>query len=466
MPSERQNDFTKKYGDRQSVSHPSEIQAPFKTNQDPTMFGNSQYLIAIPPEINAARMSRQQFTSNAAIAFLPAQHSQDAVSSETGSHWAQLIPDLVNRNDVLDSSVQALCLMQISHVKQERWLLRSSLTFYDKALQALQGALAGPAKAFRVELFAATMALATYELLQGIDTNESRGWMHHIEGASSYLNAFPELDVCSFSLQLSFHFLETICIFDALGARKPSCFSKSKWWQGTVDRFGAHGYGALLRMITSLPTLLQDCDESVSLSASVEVYDKWSALLQTAFQMETAFLDWFQTTMAQLLPYQLTVASAPQEAWNLDHANVQSNILFPNIYIARLYLLYWSSMILLYESIAELLIKIETYLGQNKIQSSNRCDPRHNACMLDHHTQLSRAFAIKVRESAHFCLQPEIGIVGKTVILLPLWIARNHLQDRGDGEARWCSALLHQLGQNNLTFGLRVRKSTSPTSPF
>lgn len=49
--------------------------------------------------------------------------------------------------------------------------------------------------------------------------------MAHIEGATSYLNMFPDLNVCEFSHEACFHFLETICIFDALGARRPNCVS-------------------------------------------------------------------------------------------------------------------------------------------------------------------------------------------------------------------------------------------------
>lgn len=115
-----------------------------KMTQDPTTVGSFTLLVEIPPEVIAAQVSRLQFTLNVTTAFLPAHQNRDAIAIETDPHWAQFIPDLVNRNEILDASIQALCLMQISHVKQERWLLRSSLTFYDKALQTLQGALARP----------------------------------------------------------------------------------------------------------------------------------------------------------------------------------------------------------------------------------------------------------------------------------------------------------------------------------
>lgn len=92
------------------------------------------------------------------------------------------------------------------------------------ASQALQGALAQPTNSFKAEIFAAARAPAIYEMLQGTNAGKSRGWMYHIEGASSYLNAYPRLDVCSFIHQMSFHFRETICISDAL---KPEIYSIS-----------------------------------------------------------------------------------------------------------------------------------------------------------------------------------------------------------------------------------------------
>lgn len=427
-------------------------------HQDLTNAESLQFGFKLPPEIDAAQVCRQQFTSNAATAFLPAQN-QDGVFWNTGPHWAQLIPDLVNRDHVLDSSIQALCLMQISHIKQERWLLRSSLTFYDKALQAIQGALVQPSKAFRPEIFAAAMALATYELLQGSSVSENRGWMYHIEGASSYLNAFPELDACSFSHQLSFHFLETICIFDALGARRPSCSSTSRWWRSTVDRFGDHLYGALLRMITYPPTLLQQCDESMELPASVEANEKRSTFLQMSFHIETAFLDWFQTTTAQVLVCQRKDASTRQEALDSDSKTAEPDLSFTNSYLARLCLLYWSSMILLHESICDLLRNTETCAEPANFESSDRRNPLYDNSMLKHYMELSHAFAINIRQSVRYCLQPEAGVIGKTLILLPLWIARDHLEERNDRQARCCSDLLDQLGQSSLTFGLHVRKA-------
>lgn len=282
--------------------------------------------------------------------------------------------------------------------------------------------------------------------------------MYHIEGASSYLNAFPKFGVCAFSHQLSSHFLETICIFDALGARKPSCFSTSKWWRSTVDRFGDDMYGALLRMITSLPTVLQLCDESMVLPASVEAYARWSALLQMAFRLEKAFLDWFHTMTARLSLCQHTITSTLQETSDPDTS--QPEFSFPNLYTARLYLLYWSSMILLYDTMVDLLRTTQSYSEAANTESSDLRDPLYNTSRVESYIGLSYIFATNIRQSVRFCLKPENGVIGKTLVLLPLWIERNRFQECDGDQARWCSTLLDQLGQRNLSFGLRVSQST------
>ena len=143
------------------------------------------------------------------------------------------------------------------------------------------------------------MGLAAYELLQGQATTgeRGRGWMAHIEGATPYLNMYPDLNVYEFSHEACFHFLETICIFDALGARRPSCFSSSKWWRYSVDRLGDQGYEALLRMITTLPAVLEKADAAISLPPTAQAATTWTELLALCERLEDAFLDWFERNL-------------------------------------------------------------------------------------------------------------------------------------------------------------------------
>jgi len=322
------------------------------------------------------------------------------------------------------------------------------MSFYSRALGDLQKAIAKPRPDFSIEIFSAAMALSAYELLQNSSNEQGRGWIFHVEGATSYLNLFPSLslDTSSYTHQVSFHFLETVCIFDALGARRPSSFSTSKWWRTSVDHVADEVYGALLRIVTTLPSVLEQCDKASELASDNDAMRTWQNVVHLCIRFEAAFTAWFERTRRQLPPFQLvdTVLTYGVDS----HTDVE----FPNLYIARLYLLYWSSLIPLFSSIATL---------QSKMASST---PQSNAITFSGlqgsqpYTSQAHTFAINVRHSVHYCLQPRHGIVGKSLLLLPLWIARNFLRDTSDVEAKaFCDGVLEGMGQRNLSFGLKVR---------
>lgn len=456
---------TERYSNDRALSNLIEktCEEPFSGSPSSDIKGSD--CLVLPLEINAAQSSRQQLASNAMSAFLPKPHDTSAQPLSTGPHWCQIIPDCVNRNAILDFAIQALCLIQVSHVSQDRWLLQRSLSYYDKALKGLQRSLTKSRDGFQAEIFAATMVLATYELLQGTNA-QGRGWMFHIEGATTYLNMFPSLDVHTFSHQLSFHFLETICIFDALGARKPSCFSDSKWWKDSVDQFAGEAYGALLRMITSLPSVLQQCDAANGLSPSKETSGTWLKLLRLSLRMEDAFLEWFQrTTDDEGFDFQYD----DNRPWTrfpstiLDYSPLQISargISFQTLDAARLFLLYWSSMILLNEAIISLLHKIDSYPLSATSQPFFATHPSDDRTISPtKYTTSSHAFALRILHSSSFCLRLSHGIIGKSLLLLPLWLARNHLREAGDeDQSSECNSILEKLGQKEMRFGLRVKK--------
>lgn len=419
-----------------AVSEPKANSHPRYTTQDLNL------LVLLPQEISAAHVSRQQLASNAVCAFSPV--SQDC---SIGPHWSQTIPDLVNRDVILDFSIQALCLMQISHINQERWLLHRSLQYYDRALKALQRALARKTETFQQEIFAATMALGGYELLQGTNAR-GRGWLSHIEGATAYLKTFPSLNVCAFGQQLSFHFLETICIFDALGSRKPSHFSSSQWWRDSVDRYGGEAYGSLLRMLTTLPSVLEQCDSAASLPPTPEALEERTRLLRLCLRLENAFLAWHQRTLDSSNPPSPCPSPTPTSESRKRVGPLQptpATAPFQTLHTARLYLLYWSSTILLSESITTLLSTLHPSSFPLDVLSATT------------YTTTAHSLATSILGSVPFCLRPEHGIVGKTLVLLPLYIAGKHFSKMGDWEgARRCEDLLVGMGQGKLRFGVRV----------
>ncbi len=420
--------------------------------------GHSDYgtslSVALPLEIHAANLSLQQLVAAATDSFVPSQSSL-----AIGPHWTQTLPVLANIHFTLDFSLQALCLLQIGHVYSQTWLLHQSISLYDRALKALRVALADPGngpdgtRGFRMEIFATAMALAAYELLSPNARSERGiGWMAHIEGAVIYLNMFPGLDILASCHQLSFHFLESICIFDALGVRKPNGFSNSKSWRNNVDRLNDQGYGALLRMITTLPSVLEKIDEAQEMVGGEEGAG-WMGLLGLCHRLEAAFLDWFERNLNQNQARQTWTGVGDGTCVSLDsaHLDLEPNVEFPSLYVARLYLLYWSCMILLYESY----ITVYQNLGLDAAVDSSSTVSHPTSSF--HYNTAAHTFALRIRYSVSYCLRPGHGIIGKSIIILPLWIARNNLRSCGDKEAKWCDGVIETLGMRDISFGLNVK---------
>lgn len=402
-----------------------------------------QFPFVLPQQINAARMSLQQLASNASSAFVPS-----GSSTEIGPHWSQMFPALVNTNPILDLSIQAICLIQTSTVDGAHHLIQPSMSYYSRASQALRKVMAEPNPKFSMEIFAVTMTLSGFELLLGDVSDQRRSWMHHVEGAISYLNTLPPSSYSDFACShVSFHFLESLCIFDALGARRPSSFSPSKWWQISVDKYGDEIYGALLRLMTMLPAILEQCDQTATLPEDAYMVESCKALFASCSWLEIQFAAWYDNTRQQLAGFKLV------ETVLIKGMKSDMDIEFPTLYIARLYLLYWSSMVLLFSSMAMLQDKLSSTLRLTTIA-------RLRSQKLMSYSSQTHTFALNVRYSIHYCLKPRHGIVGKCFVLLPLWIAKNALKDCGDMEAKaWCDGVLEGIGHRNLSFGLTVGRS-------
>ena len=115
-------------------------------------------------EIDTAKVYSQQFLSTAIALYMPGKTNHIDISPDAGVHWTQMIPRFVQKDDVFDLSVQALCAMQLSQANQDEQLRQTGRSFYGAALGKLRTALLQPKPTFRGEVFGASMLLATFEV--------------------------------------------------------------------------------------------------------------------------------------------------------------------------------------------------------------------------------------------------------------------------------------------------------------
>ena len=408
----------------------------------------------LPPCIDYGPASLQQLASNVAWSLFPVSTDQPLPVV----HWSQVFPTLVNRNSTLDCAIQALCLLQIGHLTDAQRFIPPSLSYYDRALKSLKSTLEKPTVEFKLEILAAVMGLGAYECLQGMNAH-GNGWLYHMKGAMSYLSMFPSMDVGVSGHQLFFHLLETLCAFDALGSRTPSPFSNCKWWKDSVDQYGGQDYGPLLRMLTSLPNLLEHCDDASASEPNSETHARSARLLATTWKMEAAFLHWFRGICNPCWSDQKIVQSP-----NLDIHCLSANgstALFTSLFNARLHLLYWSAMTLLYESIAKLLCNCLVNSSIEEIVSMPVVQPFDASISPQSYITSSLIFATSILQSATYCIEPAHGVVGKSLLLLPLFVARNHFRQYGDeAQAGKCNDWLQKLGQKDMGFGVKLQRGS------
>lgn len=403
------------------------------------------YTQLLPPTISGAVVTRQQFVSHSAQVFLPIGLTLAGQDTDTGPHWAQTLPRLVNRDKILDTSIQALCLLQIAQINREEWLFEASRFYYGQALQELSAAisLSPTQKPFRNAVFATALTLSTYELFNGTTENQGMGCKYHLQGASSYLARFSPTNNI-FSDQLLFHFLETICVFDALRSRKASPFVQTRWWDVSLQRFGGNTYGPLLRLMASIPQLMEESDRMIGSLPSTGSREAAMTVLEHLHSLEDRLNSWFDhaaATLPRFVNHKIISTTVTDRALEPD------DIRFSNLFVARLSLLYWSSIIAL-QGVTSMVIESLHFRMEDADKDTLLPPLALDSSLLINNLHVqARDSARKVLRSVNFCLQPEYGIVGRSVMLLPLWLAEVHFDVYSLREAQQCRETLRNLGQ-------------------
>lgn len=379
----------------------------------------------LPREVGSALLTRQQLVANSSTLFAPPNHGNFDGIVDLGPHWAKNVLLIVAPRDVVEESLYPLCLLQIAHLKQDRSLLSASRYYYGQALRALR-TCCRPASVGWRQLFLCAMTLGIYELLY--DTGDGCvGWHCHVNGASSYLTEFAKFD--EFRIDISyFYYLEAVCIFNPLMERKSSRLSTSALWRRSIDQHAGETYGSLLRLITSLPAYLEHFDYLAALPSGTDTQNRKQVLLDHGLLLGRRFEKWCENAARRVPSFYCEEDAntlVPLETQN--PAPPDAHYSFPSLWIARLYLMYWASVILLLEAMIALVLDLCEEIARKPTLPSSSYEFGNQAVLADMSTQ-ANVFATYIRRSTAFCLRPCNGLAGKSIILLPLSVAQKHLR--------------------------------------
>lgn len=381
----------------------------------------------LPREVDNALLVRRQFVANTSTLFVPPNQGGELDGAvNLGPHWVKNVLFMVVPGDVVEQSLYPLCLLQIAYLKQDHNLLSASRYYYGQALRALRTSCRSANVAWR-HLFMCAMTLATYELFNGTG-GCCVGWQCHLDGASAYLRRFARFDESMTDISY-FYYLEAVCIFNPLKKRKSSRLSMSTWWRHCIEKYAGETYGSLLRLITPLPAYLEQFDYLVNLPSDTDTdtQNRKTVLLDHGFVLEHQFKTWLEDAAKNVSSFSFEeVADSFVLSDTPTPAPSDVNYSFPSLWIARLYLLYWASVILLLEAMTALVLDLSDDSARKQNLPFSTCNLRISA-MLEHMITQAKKFAMDIRRSTPFCLRPCNGILGKSIVLLPLWVAQQHV---------------------------------------
>ncbi len=390
------------------------------------LLASSRVSSRLPREVDSAMLTRRQFVANTSTLFVPPDQGELHGVVNLGPHWAKSVVFMGVPSDIVEQSLHPLCLLQIAHLKQDRNLLSASRYYYGQALRALRMCCRLANVVWR-ELFMCAMILGTYELFNGTG-DCCVGWQCHVDGASSYLRRFARFDESMTDISY-FYYLEAVCIFNPLRERKSSRWSMSTWWRRSIDKYAGETYGSLLRLITPLPAYLEHFDYLANLPSDKDTQNREIVLLNHGCILENQLRTWFENTAKHVPSFsyeEFADSCVPLDTATLVPSDVQYS--FPSLWVARLYLLYWASVILLLEAMTALVIDIFEGTARKPNSPSPACDLGRSSLLEDVNTQ-TKMFATQIRRSTAFCLRPCNGLLGKSIVLLPLGVAQKHLRD-------------------------------------
>ncbi len=226
----------------------------------------------------------------------------------------------------------------------------------------------------------------------------------------------------------------------------------SKWWRRSIDKYAGETYGSLLRLITPLPAYLEHFDYLANLPPDTNTPNRNTMLLDHGFLLERQLKTWFKNTAKDVPSFSYEEAAetfVPSDIPTPTPSDVQ--YYFPNLWVARLYLLYWASMILLLEAMTALVIDLSDGLVTKQNLAFSTCDLGNSA--LEDMIIQAKMFATNICRSTSFCLRPCHGILGKSIVLLPFWVVQTHIYCNDAEQGRWYTTMLRRIGQDQYDGG-------------
>ncbi|KAJ5678729.1 hypothetical protein N7462_006973 [Penicillium macrosclerotiorum] len=442
----------------------------FRRSRDPVKKGTSQAVESSLPKtqldishFNVNSGVRTQFVANFIDCFEPSAEIRDGKGAAV-THLQDTFPLFVSSSLVLDKAITALSAAFLAKRQHDPDLLVYSTRLYGEALQIVHSRIQSGRKCGQDSLFA-TVIFQLYELINSSPLG-FRAWLAHVQGSNAILAQYESPNPPSVSEHLFCRQLKFVTVCDAIGMRK-SVYSYNQFWRAPpVENPWRQPVDDILDLIIKCSELIEQIDVLIHHGVPRLLQDQNTAkvLLSRGLSLRDQ-LDYSYGEMQEKLG---TPWSSPHQSsfWtDLDHSIPQylfsSVIEFPSLTCAESHLLWWTTFILLYPLINDLLI----FLGRSRnsvsltiwdVTSLDREIPSHviwPSGSPESLVDVAEHYADLICRSAKFLVQPETKAMGAQILLAPFSQATQFFHSQGATEKhRWCQSVFMVLPR--LGFGI------------
>jgi len=194
-------------------------------------------------------------------------------------------------------------------------------------------------------------------------------------------------------------------------------------------------------------------------------------LLQISSSLHTQLLAWYENLRKQVngQPYCVVPSLAHSPADDpLRGCVFPLAFHFPNLTVAQLLLIYWSTLIVLYRTVQDIHKRLGNRAAENLVTQLNLdLEGRNKICFERSYPSNSRiaALARNLCHSLEYCYRSKNGTLGLQSTVFTQWVAQDFYSSQPDlwRELKWCTEIGNMTAPDS-RFDLHIMKLSSEES--
>ena len=342
--------------------------------------------------------------------------------------WMEAVHELTGEEPSLRNAFSALVISRVAKELQDQNMARVGTSSYLQSLQQLQMALRDAGRVFSDEVLVASLLLGVYEVLEGAMLESNDSWLRHAQGAAQLIELRGADRHATPLAHKAFLTSRVMIIYAGLLQPQATFLATEVWRTAPWDSQHRTYLDRLIDIATAIPGLLERVNNFRSKSAQSPSL-KEDVLLSDLIAVQKAINSWKRYLKKEATAQEVRHISTEAD----DAYPFRTKLWFDNHIFAYAASLYHTFSLALAEAVGNLLG------GSPRSQ-----DPATEyAALFD-----ARHHAGCIVRLIPYCLQPDMGGLGVSIMILPANLALRYFVHEDEGSiAAWLTKMLTQNRQ-------------------